>query len=214
MVSTGQPQLAPSRSWPKLVVAKFDGDPRGWTKFAHGINATLRDTNMPDSLKLLALQDDLKDEIQKRVAHIFTSTYSFQSAWAVLESKYGSPGLIIQAHNKHLQQLPPFKHNDFNGLFNTAVAFRDAVSSVNQEHIVMFTSVVTSLCAKLPIHLQSDWGKLAYGLNRLPTLQDFDQWIDTVVGAEELRGINLSASTTSYNGFKPSATQYDANRQQ
>ncbi|XP_045030416.1 LOW QUALITY PROTEIN: uncharacterized protein LOC116923885 [Daphnia magna] len=174
VVYTGHPQLASSRNWPKLVVAKFDGDPRGWTKFAHGINATLRDTNMPESLKLLALQDNLKDEIQKRVAHIFTSTHSFQSAWAVLESKYGSPGLIIQAHNQHLQQLPPFKHSDFNGLFNMAVAVRDAISSVNKEHIVIFTSVVTSLCAKLPIHLQSDWGKLAYGLNRLPTLQDFD----------------------------------------
>ncbi|XP_032798650.2 LOW QUALITY PROTEIN: uncharacterized protein LOC116935462 [Daphnia magna] len=213
VVYTGQPQLASSRNWPKLVVAKFDGDPRGCTKFAHGIKATLRDTNMPESLKLLALQDNLKDEIQKRVAHIFTSTHSFQSAWAVLESKYGSPGLIIQAHNQHLQQLPPFKHSDFNGLFNMAVAVRDAVSSVNQDDIVMFTSVVTSLCAKLPIHLQSDWGKLAYGLNRLPTHQDFDQWIDTVVGAEELRGIKLSASNTNNSGIKPPAYQYNANRQ-
>ena len=175
VVYAEQNQLASSRSWPKLIVAKFDGDPRTWTKFAHGINATLRDTNMPESLKSLALQDSLKNEIQKRVAHIFTSSHSFQSAWAVLENKYGSPGLIIQAHNQHLQQLPPFKHNDFNGLFNMAVAVRDAVSSVSQEHIVMFTSVVTSLCAKLPIHLQSDWGKLAYGLNRFPTLQDFDK---------------------------------------
>lgn len=41
-VYTGQLQLASSRNWPKLVVAKFDGDPRGWTKFAHGIiNVTL-----------------------------------------------------------------------------------------------------------------------------------------------------------------------------
>ena len=158
VVYAEQNQLASSRSWPKLVVAKFDGDPRSWTKFAHGINATLRDTSMPESLKLLALQDSLKDEIQKRVAHIFTSSHSFQSAWAVLENKYGSPGLIIQAHNQYLQQLPSFKHNDFNGLFNMAVAVRDAVSSVNQEHIVMFTSVVTSLCTKLPIHLQSDLG--------------------------------------------------------
>ena len=108
------------------------------TKFAHGINATLRDTSMPESLKLLALQDSLKDEIQKRVAHIFTSSHSFQSAWAVLENKYGSPGLIIQAHNQYLQQLPTFKNNDFNGVFNMAVAVWDTVSSVNPEHIVMF----------------------------------------------------------------------------
>ncbi|KAI9550515.1 hypothetical protein GHT06_005391 [Daphnia sinensis] len=145
VVYTGQPQLASSRNWPKLVVAKFDGDPRGWTKFVHGIKATLRDTNMPKSLKLLGLQDNRNSE----------------ASWAVLESKYGSPSLIIQAHNQHLQQLPPFKHSDFNGLFNMAVAVRDAVSSVNQEHIVMFTTVVTSLCAKLPIHSQSDWCKLA-----------------------------------------------------
>ena len=168
---------------------------------------------MPESLKLLALQDSLKDEIQKRVAHIFTSSHSFQSAWAVLENKYGSPGLIIQAHNQYLQQLPSFKHNDFNGLFNMAVAVRDAVSSVNQENIVMFTSVVTSLCTKLPIHLQSDWGELAYGLSRFPTLQDFDKWIDTVVGTEELCGIKLSTSTPTSSGLKSSQPQYNTNRQ-
>nr|CAH0105425.1 unnamed protein product [Daphnia galeata] len=93
-----------------------------------------------------------------------------------------------------------------------AVAVRDAVSSVSQEHIVMFTSVVTSLCAKLPIHLQSDWGKLAYGLNRFPTLQDFDKWIDTVVGAEELRGIKLSTSNPVSSGLKPTQSQYNTSR--
>jgi hypothetical protein len=51
---------------------------------------------------MLALQDSLKDEIQKRVAPIFTISHSFKSAWAVFENKYGSPGLIIQAHNQYL----------------------------------------------------------------------------------------------------------------
>jgi hypothetical protein len=138
VVYSKKTQPTSSRSWPKIIVAKFEGDPRGCTKFAHGINATIRDTNMPESFKLLALQDSLEGLIQKSVAHIFTSYHSFQSAWAVLENKYGSPGLIIQAHNQYLQQLPTFKNNDFNGVFNMAVAVWDTVSSVNPEHIVMF----------------------------------------------------------------------------
>ena len=52
--------------WPKITVERFGGDPRKWRKFDHGVNATIRDTNMPDSLKLLSLQDVLVDEIRKK----------------------------------------------------------------------------------------------------------------------------------------------------
>jgi hypothetical protein len=52
--------------WPKITVERFGGDPRKWRKFDHGVNATISDTNMPDSLKLLSLQDFLVDEIRKK----------------------------------------------------------------------------------------------------------------------------------------------------
>ncbi|KAI9551081.1 hypothetical protein GHT06_003254 [Daphnia sinensis] len=98
---------------PRLVVAKFDGDFRRWPKYATGIKATLTDTDFAESVKLLSLQETLLESIQRRMAHIFTGAYSFESACAQLQSKYGEPALIIQAHNQYLLQLLPFKNGPF-----------------------------------------------------------------------------------------------------
>jgi hypothetical protein len=67
---------------PRLVVAKFDGDPRRWPKYAAGIKAILTDTDFAESVKLLSLQETLLESIQRRMAHIFTGGYSLESAWA------------------------------------------------------------------------------------------------------------------------------------
>lgn len=55
--------FAPPTRWPKIVVEKFSGDPRKWQRFARGIHATVRDANIPDSYKLLGLQDSIMDDI-------------------------------------------------------------------------------------------------------------------------------------------------------
>ncbi|XP_046640231.1 uncharacterized protein LOC124321850 [Daphnia pulicaria] len=167
---------------------------------------------MPESLKLLGLQESLKEDIQRRVAHIFTGAYTFQSAWAELEKKYGSQHLIIQAHDQHMQQLPSFRNGDFNALFNLAAAVRDAVSSVDESHVMMFNTVANLLHTKLPINLQTDWGKYAYGLDRMATLKDFDKWIDRVLSAEELRGGKLSSSNPT-NAVKNPIQPSNSNRQ-
>jgi hypothetical protein len=189
--------FAPPSRWPKIIVEKFNGDPRKWQRFAHGIQATVRDANIPDSYKLLGLQDNITEDIRKRMGHIFNGSYAFESAWNELEVKYGNPGLIMQAHNQHLLQVQPFKTGDFNSLFTLAADVRDAVSSVSVEHSKEFTfsTVISSLASKLPIQLQIDWGKYAYSLRpNLPSLRDFDKWIDIAVGAEEYRGIRLSVA--------------------
>lgn len=72
---------------------------------------------MPDSLKLLSLQDALVDEIQKRIAYIFNNGYSFEQAYYELSEKYGSSGSVMQAHNSHLLQTQPVRVGDFNAFF-------------------------------------------------------------------------------------------------
>lgn len=194
--------FAPPSRWPKIIVERFNGDPRKWQRFANGIHATVRDANIPDSYKLLGLQDNITEDIRKRMGHIFNGSYAFESAWNELEVKYGNPGLIMQAHNQHLLQVQPFKTGDFNSLFTLAADVRDAVSSVSAEHSKEFTfsTVITSLASKLPIQLQIDWGKYAYSLRpNLPSLRDFDKWIDIAVGAEEYRGVRLSVAGDTVN---------------
>jgi hypothetical protein len=88
-----------SSRWPKIIVGlqPFNGDPRTWKKFVYSVRATIKDTNMPDSLKLLSLQDALVDEIRKRMAHIFNNGYNFDQAYNELTEKTGSPGLVMHA---------------------------------------------------------------------------------------------------------------------
>ncbi|XP_032799385.2 uncharacterized protein LOC116936346 [Daphnia magna] len=94
-----------------------------------------------------------------------------------------------------------------------ATAVRDAVSSVSSEHICMFMSVVGTLHTKLPNYFQADWSKHAYLLRRIPTLKDFDVWIDTIMGAEELRGAKISTAGGSSGSNKPPSNLTNANRQ-
>ncbi|KZS02217.1 Uncharacterized protein APZ42_000827, partial [Daphnia magna] len=62
------------------------------------------------------------------------------------------------------------------------------------------------------INLQTDWGKYAYGLDRMATLKDFDKWIDRVLSAEELRGGKLSSSN-AMNAVKNPVQPSNSNRQ-
>ena len=194
----------------KIVVQPFNGDPRCWKIFELGSNATIRDSNMPDSHKLISLAAILIEEIRKRMAHIFANGSTYAQAFAELKSKYGSPGLIMQAHNSHLLAALPVKQGDFNALFTIAADVREVVSSVNDEHLLAFSysTVISSIVSKLPSQLQLDWGKLAYALRpSLPTMRDLDKWLDVAVGAEENRGNRFTAPATQQRSSYPPRQQ-------
>ena len=155
-----------SKDWPRIVVAPLNGDPKNWRKFDQGVQATIVDTNMPDSRKLLQLQSLLVDEIRKRNAHLFTGMHTFRQAYEELKTKYGSPGLVMQAHNTHLLTVQTVRPGDSAALFLMAADVREAVSSVPAEYLLgsTYSTVVTSLYQKLLSQLQIDWGKYSYGL--------------------------------------------------
>lgn len=174
--------------------------------FELGVGATIKDTTMPDSHKLISLQLVLIEEIRKRMAHIFSSGYTFAQAFEELKNKYGSAGMIMQAHNTHLLAALPVRQGDFNALFTIAADVREAVSSVDDSHIMAFTysTVINSIVSKLPSQLQLDWGKVAHAMKpNLPSLRDLDQWLDVAVGAEENRGNKFTASVAGNTIQRP-----------
>jgi hypothetical protein len=86
------------------------------------------------------------------------------------------------------------------------------VSSVSEDHLAVYTfsTVVSSLSTKLPTQLQIDWGQHAYKLRpNLPSLKDFDYWIDIAVGAEKYRGNRFSTpiASTQKNVTTPALRQ-------
>ncbi|KAI9557243.1 hypothetical protein GHT06_017066 [Daphnia sinensis] len=188
----------PFSRWPKISITPFDGDSRHWPPFAHAIHATVEESNMSDSYKLISLKDSLTDDIKKRMAHIFTGRNSYTQAWSELQSKYGIPGLIIQAHVRCLMQVPALQ------------TMRDTVTSVHGEQSMVelsYSTTVRTLASKLPADLQREWGQYAYNLQpRIASLADFDKWIDATVGAEELRGVTVNTIPTKvHQSYLPRA---------
>ena len=121
-----------STRYAKWDLATFNGNARLFLNYERGVVATIAETNMQDSMKLLKFQSSMDETIQKRMAHLFKGQFTFAQAWAAFKQKYGEQQTIIQAHDLHLAQLPSFRIGDFNGLFDMSSAVRDAVSSVNQ----------------------------------------------------------------------------------
>jgi hypothetical protein len=72
---------------------------------------------MPDSLKLLSLQDALVDEIRKKMDYILNNGYNFDKAYNELTEKYDSPGLVMKAYNSHLLQTHQVREGDFYAFF-------------------------------------------------------------------------------------------------
>ncbi|XP_045023331.1 uncharacterized protein LOC123467496 [Daphnia magna] len=193
----GPSSYPPPAHWPKIPISKFNGDCRRWPAFAQVMRATIEETALPDLYKVLALRENLTEDIQKRMAHLFNGSYNYSQAWNELKNKYGVSALIIQAHIHHLQMVQPFRNGDFKSLAELASLVRDAVSSVaGDPSMIEFTHsiVVNQLATKLPFNLQQDWGRYAYNLRpKISSLADFDCWLDAIVGAEELRGAKISS---------------------
>ncbi|KAI9553676.1 hypothetical protein GHT06_021603 [Daphnia sinensis] len=146
--------------------------------FRPSMRVTIEETALPDLYKVLALRENLTEDIQKRMAHLFNGSYNYSQAWNELENKYGVSALIIQAHIHHLQMVQPFKNGDFKSLADLPSIVRDAVSSVaGDPSMIEFThsTVVNQLVTKLSFNLQQDWGRYAYNLRpKISSLADFD----------------------------------------
>ena len=185
----------PTAPVPRIDVKAFDGDPRTWPLFYSTFMATIHEANVSSSYKLLSLQDNMNQDIRRRVAHLFVPPSTYELALQELEKKYGSPEVIKQAHVQHLAAMQPVKSGDFQALFEMAAMVRDAVTSTlsfRSQQEITHSTVVLQLATKLPLDLQREWGRVAYSLRpKIATLADFDKWIDGVVGAEESRGVNI-----------------------
>ena len=188
--------MLPPSYWPIIPITPFDGDSRQWPSFINTFMATIHDTNIPDSYKMLSLKQSLTPDIRRRMAHIFNPPFNYSAALDEMKRKYGSPDRISQAHVQHLAAIPSFKNDDFKALFDMASMVREAVASVqDNKHLQEFTdsTIVNQLAAKLPPDLQREWGRVAYSMQpKTTSLIDFDKWIDSVVGAEEMRGARVA----------------------
>lgn len=99
-----------------------------------------------------------------------------------LHRKYGNPQLVAQSCSAKLLSLPSVKDNYSNALRKFSSTVRGVVATLKHgayaTQLACYTTL-QQLVTKLPDNLRRGWGKWSYSLEpKLPTLVDFDEWLD------------------------------------
>ena len=96
---------------PKLETPKFDRNLLNWRVFWEQFKVSVHERNIPDSEKLVYLQNALKDGAAKGVIEGLLRFYS--EAIGSLHARYDRPRLLHQTHVKMIMDAPALK--DGNG---------------------------------------------------------------------------------------------------
>ncbi|EFX65505.1 hypothetical protein DAPPUDRAFT_117217 [Daphnia pulex] len=125
-------------------------------------------------------RDSLTNYLEKRKAYIHTGRHSYDQPWSELSSKYGIPGVIIQA------QVRSFLDNTS---ATSCESVGRAVASIHgEESMGAFTysriqqQLIYKVSRGTTLHMQP-----AAVHPRIVTFVDFDKLIGVKVGVEELR---------------------------
>ena len=105
-----------------------------------------------------------------------------------LHRKFGNPQVVSRACTSSLLKLQPFKDSDFHALRNFAANLHSVVATLQLGGYGMelhSNSTLSQLVSKLPPVLRSRWGEKSWAMQpNLPTVVDFDTWLDNVSMAE------------------------------
>ena len=112
---------------PKLEIPPFEGDvtdfPRFWSTFSESVD---KRGNLPATSKFSYLKERLGPKVSLSVESLPFTTEGYTRAKTILNTKYGRPSEIVNAHVNALMALPTIKGtnpNQINSFYET-VAFK------------------------------------------------------------------------------------------
>lgn len=113
--------IASSLSLNRLPVpepAVFSGDPLKFVDFKMSFLTLIGRKPIPASEKMLYLKSYLTGEARKAVEGFFyrSSEDAYETAWAVLEDRYGNPFVVQKAFRDKLMKWPKINSNDSSAL--------------------------------------------------------------------------------------------------
>ena len=180
---------------PALTLSVFNGDPQEWPSFIAGFKVLIHDTVGSDAERLFHLRNYLGREIRDHIGESLLNPGLYAYAMKELQAKYGNPQMVAQACSARLTALGSFKDDDFKALRHFSSRVRGVVATLKNggfhSQLACFTTL-QHLLSKLPSTLRRSWGKRSWQLEpKLPTLEDFDNWLNEVF-MEESRAQPIS----------------------
>ena len=187
----GTPLYVPTQSFtrpPRVEVKHFNGDPRNWPMFIQSFKSQVHDACHSDSERLSLLRNCLTTDVQKQIGEAMLNPGLYHFALKELHRKFGNPQVVSRACTSSLLKLQPFKDSDFHALRNFAANLHSVVATLQLGGYGMelhSNSTLSQLVSKLPPVLRSRWGEKSWAMQpNLPTVVDFDTWLDNVSMAE------------------------------
>ena len=173
---------------PRMELPKFDGSPRQYPLFIQSFKIQVHDVCDNDAVRLAHLRNCLSPEIQSHLGEALVNPGLYQFALLELQRKFGNPQIVAQACTTALLALKPFKDNDYAALRLFASTLHSVVATLNYSGygVELYSSATLyQLVSKLPPLLKSKWGEVSWSWQpNLPTVVDFDCWLDNVSMAE------------------------------
>ena len=202
-----QPTSRPNIRPPRTELQKFDGNARNWPMFIQSFKIFVHDTVDCDAVRLTHLRSCLGPDIQRHLGEALVNPGLYQFALMELQRKFGNPQIVAKACTAALLELQPFRDGDHKALESFASTIHSVVATLSQCGYGMelySTTTLLQIVAKLPPILKGRWGEVSWSMQpQLPSLTDFDWWLDNVSMAEY--SVNASV-LSSRDQQKPSRT--------
>ncbi|KZS19715.1 Uncharacterized protein APZ42_013762 [Daphnia magna] len=179
---------------PRMKAPSFDGDPRHWPMFIQMFKVFVQDTVSSDAERIAHLYDALTPTIRKDIGGALLNPGLFQHALSELHKRYGNPQIVSQACASSLLKLQPFRDNDYKALRAFSADLHSVAATLRLGGYGMELhshATLSQLVSKFPPALRSRWREKRLSMQpHLPTVEDFDQWLDGVAMAEQFNQPN------------------------
>lgn len=173
---------------PAVEPTVFTGDSLQYIKWKLSFQTLIESRGLSAAERMFYLQRYLGGNALKAVENFFYSTTeeSYQSAWNLLNERYGHPFVIQEAFRQKLANWPRIKYKnstDLQGLADYLRACQDAMSHIDGLAILNDCKENQRIVSKLPDDVASRWNReVTYTLERggsYPSFAKFVQFVTT-----------------------------------
>ena len=129
---------SPGAKLPKLVMSKFEGTHLDWMRFWNQFETEIDKANLTQVVKFSYLKELLVPSVRASVDGLPFTTEGYERAKTLLQTKYGKPSEVENAHMQCVIGLPtvygtqPAKIHDFYGKLSSHIQVLETMGKVRE----------------------------------------------------------------------------------
>ncbi|XP_055623613.1 uncharacterized protein LOC129767030 [Toxorhynchites rutilus septentrionalis] len=191
-------QLAARQVMPRDLPL-FSGNPADWPVFMSSFINTTLTCGFSSAENICRLQRSLKGAAYEAVQSRLLLPESVPHIMETLQLLYGRPELLISALLEKVRATPPPKMERFQTIIDFGMSIQtlcDHLEVAGQSTHLSNPSLLAELVAKLPPHLQMEWGSYLQGFPEV-NLKTFGYFMSSVVKAVSKVTVYANSSVKS-----------------